>query len=168
MAGRTPHEAVKNYVEPLRKAISCLSRTVLQASSYRELDTVHALTLNNGAPIPLRGATGLALEIRQNYRIQEMEGERGSYSISTVAYAYTMRDAEERELLAYHWHPFGPSHVIEPHLHFGPAADIGFKPLVKAHIPSGRIAIEDVIRLPIRELGIQPLREDWETVLAES
>ncbi len=168
MAGRKPHEAVTNYLEPLRKAISCITRSGLQVTSRDQLNKVHALTLNRGSAVPLRGRRDLTLNIRQGYRIEEAEGELGPYEVSTAAYAYIIGDAEEREILTYHWHPEGPSHITEPHLHLGPAAEIGCEELVKAHIPVGRITIEDVIGLLLRDFGVKPLREDWEDVLAET
>ncbi len=36
----------------------------------------------------------------------------------------------------------------------------------KAHHPTGRIALESVIRTCILEYGVIPLREDWEDTLA--
>jgi hypothetical protein len=40
-------------------------------------------------------------------------------------------------------------------------------PLRKAHLPTGRVALEDVVALAI-ELGAKPLRRDWRTVLVQT
>ena len=37
-----------------------------------------------------------------------------------------------------------------------------------AHLPTGRIALEDVVRCVITQLGVIPLRPDWEAILAET
>ena len=38
----------------------------------------------------------------------------------------------------------------------------------RAHISTGRVAVEDVIRFVIMEFGVEPLRPDWGRVLAEA
>lgn len=84
--------------------------------------------------------------------------------MQTVAYAYRL-DAPAGELIAYHWHPQGRSTVTSPHLHLGAGAELGFGRLQGAHVPTGRIAIEDVLRLSIDELAVRPLRDDWRDIL---
>jgi hypothetical protein len=42
-----------------------------------------------------------------------------------------------------------------------------FARLTDAHIPTGRITVEQVLRLTI-ELGAAPRREDWEEVMRDA
>ena len=35
----------------------------------------------------------------------------------------------------------------------------------KAYFTTGRIALEDVLRLVITQFGVIPLHDDWETIL---
>jgi len=49
-------------------------------------------------------------------------------------------------------------------LHIGPAAGLRFKPLQGAHVPTSRIALEEVLRMAIVELGARPRRKDWQQV----
>jgi hypothetical protein len=37
--------------------------------------------------------------------------------------------------------------------------------LSQAHIPTGFVTLSDVVRLLIEELGVEPRRQDWRTVL---
>lgn len=37
----------------------------------------------------------------------------------------------------------------------------------KTHVPTGRVALEAVLELLIRDFGVVPLRTDWEASLAE-
>jgi hypothetical protein len=35
----------------------------------------------------------------------------------------------------------------------------------RAHLPTGRVSVEDFLRTAIRDFGVKPQRDDWETVL---
>jgi hypothetical protein len=76
--------------------------------------------LGDGIPVALDG--DLSLGLRQNYTIVEWEGARGPWKVKTFAYSYVLLTGED-ELLAFHWHPRGPSPVTTPHLHVGRGAD---------------------------------------------
>lgn len=81
----------------------------------------------------------------------------------TTSYFYELLDREQRGILAYHWHPHGPSPITYPHLHVGgQTAPVG---LIQAHLPTGRISLVDVVRMTISEFGVTPLRADWQSVL---
>ena len=70
----------------------------------------------------------------------------------------------ERELLAYHLHPYTRA-VPGPHLHFGAAADVGFALFVTAHFPTGSVSLAEVLLFASRDLGVEPVREDWAAFL---
>ncbi|MGI8945053.1 MAG: hypothetical protein ACR2GL_02285 [Thermoleophilaceae bacterium] len=165
MAGRTPPEAVAAFVEPLQQSISCVSPAVLQvAGGYRPAARPHALVLADGDPQPLRGDASLALRVAQQYRIVEDTEPRGPWKVQTAAYSYVVNRGEQ-ELLAYQWNPAGDGRVTRPHLHVGAAVGELTGDFHRLHLPTGRIALEDVLRLLIEELGVQPLREEWSEVL---
>jgi hypothetical protein len=90
----------------------------------------------------------------QNYRVVEYEGLRGPWKVQIVAYYYTLSNENEQEILAYHWHPAQQSEITFPHLHIGPGVHLDPESLGEAHLPTGRIAVEDVIRLAIRDFGV--------------
>lgn len=167
MAGRTPHEAVEAFLDPLRRAVSCVTREVMVLSPRgRESGRVHAAALADGLPVPLQGC-GLSLYAVLHYEIVEADDERGPWKVATQAYAYSLQSAEGQEVLTYHWQPdgLGPDW---PHLHIGtPVLRAGAPLDRKKHLPTGRIALEDVISLAI-ELGAEPLRPDHIEVLAAS
>lgn len=88
MAGKTPPEAVHNFLEPLQLALSCVSQEVLTVrGGYYPSATPHALTLGN-SPAILGRDRRLALKVVQHYRIIEHEGARGPWKVRTVAYNY--------------------------------------------------------------------------------
>ena len=70
MAGRTPQQAVKAFLEPIRLALSCV--TTAQVSRTGDAgDTEHALLLADGQPGALRCTRDgpLAIRVTQQYRV---------------------------------------------------------------------------------------------------
>lgn len=101
------------------------------------------------------------------------------YLARTTSYFYDVQDRNEREIIVFHWHPNIPGGRSFPHVHISGARPIplaarpsGEAPppldISNAHIPTGVIEIEEVLQVLIRDLGVQPLRADWEPVLAEN
>ncbi len=66
-------------------------------------------------------------------------------------------------MIVYHWHPYGRSSIRRPHLHVRADLQIGERSLGKVHLPTGFVAIEDIMTLAISE----PLREDWQALIAD-
>jgi hypothetical protein len=130
-----------------------------------------------GHPAPLRTEPGgrLLLFMAINLVADQVALGRGANSARTTAYRYRLLDAREREILAYHWHPIGRSAVAYPHMHLssrigsielGPG--IGSVRLADMHLPTGPVALADVVRLLITEFSVVPRRSDWEAVLREN
>ncbi len=168
MPGRRPPEAVAKFLAPLQLAASCITKAVFEVGGgYHPADTPHVLILNRGEPVRLRGSGGeLALSVLMQYRIVRADAERGPWKVRTMAYAYTLFEAG-RESLAYHWHPERREEgqwVTFPHLHVSAGGAVGRR-LEKAHLPTGRVALEDVVRLALTDLKVTALRPDWERVL---
>lgn len=169
MVGRTPHEAVTNFYLPLQKAVDCVTRAVLDVGGgYYVADKPHILSFVDAESIKLSGDTGLRLRIIHWYYVVEDTGDRGPWKVATAGYSYALRQSDECEIISFHWHPKSESSITFPHLHLGPGAEVGLRALATAHIPTGRIAIEDVLRLAIIDFGVKPRREDWQDILNES
>lgn len=83
----------------------------------------------------------------------------------TTGYVYSLDDADGRESLAYHWHPFGRSPVTRPHLHFGAPAGSLRPQLQRAHVQTDPITPVALIDLLIESFGARPRRTDWAHVL---
>lgn len=165
MAGRTPAEAVQAFVAPLQLALDCVTNAVLDVSGgYHVTDQPHALALAGGDPVDLAGDARLTLSVRQNYRIVESEGARGPWKVQTSAYAYRVA-GPGGEMLVYHWHPQARSTHTRPHLHIGGGSGITSDALRRAHVPTGRIAVEELLRMLIEDLGVEPRRRDWSETL---
>jgi hypothetical protein len=116
--------------------------------------------------VALRGESRLTLAVSEHYIIASDPGT--GWQVQRAAYFYAIGRHDTGELLAYHWHPLGKSSVLSPHLHVRANIQLGERWLGKVHLPTGAIELEDVVALAIEELGVEPLREDWELLLRET
>ena len=137
------------------------------AGGYHPSPVPHRLAMNGGVPVGLGGPGHLMLRLQQHYRIEETESPGSPWRVDVVEYYYSVHDAEEREVLLYHWHPRGSSSVTSPHLHLGHGAQVGRSDVREAHLPTGDVSLSAVIRVLIEEMGVRPLRSDWESILTE-
>jgi len=140
--------------------MSCVTSAQLIVSAGKEPGALEALTLSK-EPLPLRcdPVSGVQLRLRQQYRL--VKDSRRSWHVSTAAYAYRLDDATGNELVSWHWHP--GSRVDYPHVHMasGQITD-------RAHLPTGRVSIESVLRLLLTDLGVSPRRANFGDILAEA
>lgn len=115
-------------------------------------------------PVRLKGLP-IAFSFSQYFRIVP---SADGYGTQTEAYTYEIEDCHSRhELFAFHWEPNAPnSKSALPHLHLGFAhRDEGLRINNKAHIPTGRIELDDVVSFLIDELRVTPLIFNWRSVL---
>jgi hypothetical protein len=172
LAGRTEAEAVNTFLDSLQRAVACVTRAVVNVQGgYYKRDVPFALTLGDGLPVPLKvkiGSPWLSASLRMGYRVVEAAGDRGPWNVQVTGYEYALENRAEREILAYHWHPGAGSWASFPHVHIGTGADVGFQPLVHAHLRGERATFEDFLWVVIHEMGVLPLRDDWESILDAS
>jgi hypothetical protein len=160
-------------------------RLTVRAKRTFTTDVTYAVALNDMDPVPLRGHWPLFLTVGQNIRIVKTEPRdpRGPFKVTTIRYLYALSTSDQQVVLSFHWAPEageedqpvgeGGTPITFGHLHVGPAligSDPPIRPkdLHKAHIPTGRVSLEAVIRLAIEEFGITPRRSDWQTILTTS
>ena len=163
--GRNPYQAVQNYRSALQRVISCVTPSVILVGStqgYRP-GSEHRLVLGPEEAVKLPGAD-LSLSVQVFARVSDQAGQ-APWTVSTFGYYYTLREPEGPEIVAYHWHPGRRSPIDFPHLHLGTGSGVGREELQKAHIPTGRVELEDVLALVIREFGVRPRRDDWAEIL---
>jgi hypothetical protein len=126
------------------------------------------LLLPKDEPIKLRRTSGgtVGLYAAQRFVILPDDLNEGEYKTQTREYIYHLSD-DAAALLEWHWHP---GQKTEPHLHSripgaGSAWEIEGD---KLHLPTSRVAFEDIIRFLITDLGVKPARDDWEALLDEA
>lgn len=168
MAGEDVNEAVNNYRDPLKEVVKCVTDPILLFSKRGgyQVGDEYTLTLREGDPVRLTG-TNIAISISQYFRpIKDERKDYGPYRVSTTAYYYTVEDVNGPEVLAYHWHPEAPnSKTLHPHVHLQQGAQVKRQELAGEHLPTGRVAVEDFIRLLIELFGVTPRNANWRAVL---
>jgi hypothetical protein len=129
----------------------------------------YRLTLPSGDPVDVAARNGrLLIDIQQRFTLREVDDpDTGPWKTSTAKYRYTIYRPDQREVLAFHWHP-GREAYDRPHLHVGHGAGALIPALRAAHIPTGRVSVEDFILLAIREFGVRARRGDHVRVLEAS
>lgn len=117
----------------------------------------------------LRGENRLQASFAIEYElVPTPDPDRGPWKVSTRKYMYHVVRDDMTEVILFHWHPDGKSSQQLPHLHIGssqltPDAVVSHR----THVPSGRVSLESVVELLIREFKVVPLRSDWQDVLDE-
>ncbi len=119
----------------------------------------------------------LYFELVQHVNVIKIETEKGErFRVSTIRYIYAFWRTPDDVLAGWHYHP--DLHIKFPHLHVYDRNDeaerkAGCKPFLLhgMHMPTGRVALEDVIKFAIREMKVVPEKNragDWEKILAET
>lgn len=137
MSRRDNLEAVRQFRHSVNEQLAAFTRTPAFVTRKWE-DEPYLLALAS----PARLARDLYLMVEHYFAVA------GAY-VETVGYRYTFENAEGREIVSYHWHPTSP--VVDPHLHLGPAAQVGRPNLARAHIPTGSVGWAEILWL-VREL----------------
>jgi hypothetical protein len=86
----------------------------------------------------------------------------------TVGYQYRLEDAGGREIVAYHRHPQGLSHVAVPHLHLGVGLGSILAEMTRAHLQTGRITPVAILAIAVENFGVAPRRADWAAIFARA
>lgn len=160
-ASKTPAEAVEHYRGRTVRLLSCVTSVHVVVRAFRLSDAPHELELADTAK--MRGGP-LSIDVAEEYEVRQ---DRDGWRVEILGYLYAI-GYEGRELVAYHWHPRGKSSVTRPHMHVGVNVQVGDRWLGKVHLPTGAVGLEQVVALAIVELGVEPLREDWERLIAEA
>ncbi|MGE3795256.1 MAG: hypothetical protein AB7I38_15185 [Dehalococcoidia bacterium] len=159
---RSAAEALRAFLGPLRRSLSCVTDAVLVGGGRGPAPALQTAALQGGVPVPLVGQDRLLLRVAIGYRLVR-DGD--AWVAEVGSYVVGLDRAGAGELVAYHWHPDALSPVRWPHLHVG-AGSGARAPVLGAHLPTGTVGLPVVVRMAIMELGARPRRDDWEVVLA--
>jgi hypothetical protein len=160
--GRRADEAVESLLRLLQRALSCVTPAVL-IKEFAPPGQPQILTTGRTS-IRLAGDQPIGLTTLIAYELTPSAAPRATaWTARVVGYAYELRSALDRMMLAFHWHPIGRSTITWPHLHVG--ASIAGIDLGKAHIPGGVVTLQQAVRFAIVDCGVRPLRDDWSEIL---
>lgn len=181
MAGRTPTQAGRNFITPIKTAVACIFRQPLSVSApegYKE-DAGIGIWMPDLEPIPLRtgsyGTLWVSVAI-SGLIIRDDRPGRGPFRVTTTQYSYQIcADKDESdEIVIYHWTPNAEEgQRTFPHLHIGRStlnSKYGSSPcnLHNLHLHTDRVSVEQFIMTLIEEFGVIPLNRRWYSVLRSS
>lgn len=170
MSSKTPRAAFEAFLAPIQAAITLVGpagRGVLTSDPKPlRINQDHWLLFPEGLPVRLAD-NRLFFDLVHGFRIVEDPTGIARFRVTTTRYFYGVLDEGHRELLAYHYHPEGAGWCTYPHLHVGTARGTIDN---KAHLATGRVSREAVIRMLIEdpEIPVVALRPDWARVLEAS
>ncbi len=163
LRGATPGAAARVLQDALQRLLSCVTAGVLTSR------TDGLLTRTQATARLSRAAGGsITLDLRHFCALvsDASRPARERWTARTAGYFYALDDANGREIVGYHWHPTGHSHVTVPHVHLGAGAGALIPELTTAHLLTGRVAPTAVLLLAIERFGVAPRRSDWAEVFA--
>src|ERR1700733_5403343 len=164
------HHAIRSYLNELQMIVSCVADEVCYVypnNTGRQALAWSGTDPSDPHPLLLKRKNNSKLFIDISQEIQQPTA-RNNYLVSTKSYLYSILDADKKNLIGFHYHPeLDEDPVMHPHIHVYADADKRFADfnLHKRHIPSGRVALEDVIEWLILELGVQTKQPNWQKIL---
>lgn len=166
---RTKAAARTRYTNYLQQTLSFVTLAVWRVVPVPRQEGVYSLD-HSEETIPLRRGKGfapLSLAARQLFAYHHDTENTGDWRCRTLGYAYTVFEGTDlsRELLAWHWHP---SSRPDTHLHVGKGHPDLSGLSHKAHVPTGRVSLEEVVAFLIRDLMVEPQRDDYEAILDDT
>lgn len=167
---RTKGDALKRYVRYLQLSLSCISGTAQFVTGPRPYGGEDALALTT-KPERMRlrceDETYVFLAAAQGFHFEADPDFEGEWKVKTDEYAYSVftSDEESGQLFAWHWHP--AAYRADCHIHVG-ARQGEERALYRYHVPSGRVAFEEVLRFLLEEFHVESARDDSEEILTNS
>jgi hypothetical protein len=165
VASNKGHEALGAYSEEIQRVVSCITNEVFYCAAT-ERDRLNFSVGGGFFRVTCEDNSYLHIDINQ-----EIEVAKTSGTLTTKYYLYSVADSDGKDLVGFHFHPdLTEDPVLYPHIHAYAKQDPRFMALdlQRKHIPSGRVALEDVIRWLISELKVKPRRDDWDEVLKKA
>ena len=156
MAGKTPAKAVRAFTDPIQSALTCFADGRVQVDSY-DPSAEGVLQFNGGDAVKLNGSSRTHVFVSMRYRIVGSGIEQLPWRVHTTGWAYSLLDRHQDPVIDFHWHPELTPDIQFPHLHVYSEPD-------RRHFPTGRVLIEDVLRLAV-EMGAEPRdQKKWQRV----
>lgn len=184
MAKNKIHAANKDFSHDFQKALNTITNEHWQTGEHPQKgDVITLYALDRLSLTTTDGKHKYKLTARMLTEV--IDGYKGGKRIKRVhtrEYVYAIYDEQSKPLYEFHWHPEKIDPLTlerrsirngekppfpSPHIHVK-AQDNRFGHLNKKHIPSGRVAFEDVLTFMITEYNVKPRRPDWETILKQT
>lgn len=113
--------------------------------------------------VPLRTSIRESIYLRASQRFTYMDhpDRKGERKVSTLEYAYTLAEDQglHRQFCSWEWQPAGGSASSQPHVHVRRGCPEA-RGLGKLHIPTGRVAFEQVLEYAMSDHDVVPISAD--------
>jgi len=148
------------YLASVKSVLGCVTSQPIVRNSKHFPGENPLQSLHFPRSPTLLSDSDLGLEFWHYFREVWIE-DTYEWRVRVESYRYHIVDHRTRhELFAFHWDPV--LKVTFPHMHLGFGMRGHALPIDnKAHIPTGKVPIEDVVVFAISELRIKPLVPDW-------
>ena len=176
MSERLIREALRTEFDAFAAALSCISmaRPMTTKLTHLSAGTNYSISASQLTPLRLRSEEGHCLRALQSFHpLADARNRFSHLEQQSYFYELSIDGNHPEELIAFHWdrEPLGIAGRSEPHVHIGPAilspgSAFSISDFHKRHIPSGDIRFPFVVRFLIEELGVEPLRPNWDEILA--
>jgi len=160
---RSPHEATDGVLAPLNPVVSCVNRVPIQQPAA-DVPDVARIGCPGGNTDPLRDLPCRSLHVMAMH-VSAVAASPNGWGAHTRSYLHPGYGADGREIAVFPWHP-GRGRVALRHAHVKTLNDS--IPTGKAHIPTGRVSPEVVVRMLIEDVAAEPLQPDRRRVLART
>lgn len=175
---RTPYEAEQRYIRIISRSLTCITKAIWVATHpLRGTDedrTLFVTRASDGSPIQLKRAGGPPVHLTAYQMFRLMPDTRWAadeWKASSRQYGYgvweSTSDHQLKPVIQWHWHP-GSGNTDEPHVHVRAAEEMFGRSTRRLHIPTERVSFEAVVRFLIVDLGVTPLRDDWQGLIDEA
>lgn len=164
---KTPIDAYHWYADQLKSILLCVTDAHILTNRQKieaEKELEFSFT-NNPARL---GRSNYTLYVVQRFKIIQDNEQPRYWKVRTISYKYSVDRYDDRqEIVSFHWEGHSSTRP-DPHIHIGFAGlGSGASISPKHHIPSGRVALEDVVQFSIEEMGVTPVRiSNWKALLA--
>jgi hypothetical protein len=166
-------ETVQVFHDTLQAAIARVTQAILLVDGPFPPDEMSGRLRVSEIKAALgRPASNRALSLAMRFRVTANTSGEDRWEIQTFAYSYLLfRD--DREEVGYHWDDEAVIGIQTPHVHFGkdlahtglPRVDRDrLGTLAAAHLPTGLVPFTQILRAAIRNLGVEPLRRQGESI----
>lgn len=165
---RTDAAAKKRFRKVLQASLSAVDATAQWVvTSERGGVSPAAVTIPSALRLR-RGDGEVYLRSTLSFSYEDDSRYAGERKVTTRDYAHTVSETMDGgELFSWQWHPSTANRIDFPHLHVyrGVRESEG---LGKLHIPTGRVAFEQVLLFLIDEMDVDLARADGRSKLDES
>lgn len=162
---RTHREALDRHLGVLQDSLSCVSQAVW-IPGRPVLGPEDQVAIGIDQPLKLQskhGSQWIVLRASQVFHFELRRHFPRDWKVATDGYIYEVAESSGPPLFGWHYHPDS-----RPDCHFHVYSSVGPLNLHHAHLPTARVAFEEVLIFLLQDLEMAARRDDWPERLASN